>query len=287
VLLVCFGLLFWLPAIKPFVHHQAWLWLYVANFAGLKGITFQPIFDHFWSLAVEEQFYFFWPLIVMLLPRKALIGLCVVMAIGSVTLRCALIGSNLLPDELAASLTPCRLDGLALGALVAAIARGPTGLLHLRWHAPWIAVVTFLVFAASKILVRSSGGIWGMLGIGLFATVVMLTAILVLAIEESSLAGRSFFVAPLRFFGKYSYGLYVYHFLIHPWLDVHFWYVRSMPFPSLILHILAASGTTMIIALASWHLYERHFLRLKKLFGHSHNPIQPKVELLPASSSKV
>jgi peptidoglycan/LPS O-acetylase OafA/YrhL len=81
--------------------------------------------------------------------------------------------------------------------------------------------------------------------------------------------------------------LYVYHFLIHPWLDVHFWYVRSMPFPSLILHILAASGTTMIIALASWHLYERHFLRLKKLFGHSHNPIQPKVELLPASSSKV
>src|SRR5688572_7114217 len=50
---------------------QSWYWLYIQNWR----IFFDPhypgedIISHFWSLAIEEQFYIFWPLVIYLIPR--------------------------------------------------------------------------------------------------------------------------------------------------------------------------------------------------------------------------
>jgi peptidoglycan/LPS O-acetylase OafA/YrhL len=51
---------------------QGWFWSYSFN---IRAALYGPIpsfFDHFWSLAVEEQFYLIWPLTILLLPKRAL-----------------------------------------------------------------------------------------------------------------------------------------------------------------------------------------------------------------------
>ena len=59
------------------VANQLWLWTYLQNFAQASGPHALPGFGHFWSLAVEEQFYWVWPLAVFLLPRRHLFRLCI------------------------------------------------------------------------------------------------------------------------------------------------------------------------------------------------------------------
>ena len=59
--------------------HQAWAWLYGVNiYTALRGEWSLSYINHFWSLAVEEQFYLFWPLLVYLLlarqPERACCG---------------------------------------------------------------------------------------------------------------------------------------------------------------------------------------------------------------------
>ncbi len=266
VLIVCFGLLWWTTAIKPFVPHSGWMWLYVTNFAGLKGVSFEPTFDHFWSLAVEEQFYLVWPLVVYLLSTRSLVKLSIALAVVSLLLRCGLISTGVLEPNLAAELTPCRLEGLVLGSLLAVLARQPGGLAGIRHHAIWIGAVAGIAALVSKFVVRSSGGIWGDLGIGHLTVPLAFTCMLALAAEGRGLWARLLSVRWLRFFGKYSYGLYVFHYLFEPWLDARFWYLPSIPLASLLLHMACAVSVVVVIALASWHCYERLFLKLKMRF---------------------
>ena len=80
--LVLFSLLVLMPALveiparlQSTVQHQSWLWLFVSNWAptGITGDFYG--FGHFWSLAIEEQFYLLWPLVVFRqTPRRLFIS---------------------------------------------------------------------------------------------------------------------------------------------------------------------------------------------------------------------
>jgi peptidoglycan/LPS O-acetylase OafA/YrhL len=201
--------------------------------------------------------------VVLLLSRRSLITVAATMALGSMILRCMLIQSNVSTDEIVASLTPCRLDGLGLGALLAALSRGPQGLGGIAKPAGFIAAGGAMAFVACKLLVHSSGGVWGMSGVGLFAEVLALSGLLALSTAEGTICNQLFTLSPLRFLGKYSYGLYVFHFLLHPWLDAHFWLFPYLPLLSLAAHMVGAVTATLVVALISWHCYERLFLELK------------------------
>lgn len=73
----------------------------------------------------------------------------------------------------------------------------------------------------------------------------------------------------LRFFGRYSYGIYVYQGLVRYWLWHHVPFVRSLPpvaglqAPAALLVLVGASALTTAAAVASYHAFERPFLRLK------------------------
>ena len=74
---------------------------------------------HFWSLAVEEQYYMLWPLVIWILrDQRKIMRLCLVLIFSTILLRCLLIG--LLPSKLALDLIykelPTRCDGLLLGS---------------------------------------------------------------------------------------------------------------------------------------------------------------------------
>jgi peptidoglycan/LPS O-acetylase OafA/YrhL len=77
--------------------------------------------SHFWSLAVEEQFYLFWPLIIYFIPNKYIPFLAFLMVICGPEIR-ILIGEWMNSETMAAYvMTPARMDSLAGGALLASL----------------------------------------------------------------------------------------------------------------------------------------------------------------------
>jgi peptidoglycan/LPS O-acetylase OafA/YrhL len=118
------------PELETLRREQGWAWTYLVNvFIWHHGAYGLPYIDHFWSLAVEEHFYFVWPLVVWLCPRKTLVQVSLGVALVSLGARAALAPfANPLGLYV---LTPFRLDSLCLGGLLAALARGPGGMREL------------------------------------------------------------------------------------------------------------------------------------------------------------
>jgi peptidoglycan/LPS O-acetylase OafA/YrhL len=59
------------PTLDYLVHHEAWAWLYAVNiYIAKDGDWSFSYLNHFWSLGVEEHFYFFWPAVVFVLARR-------------------------------------------------------------------------------------------------------------------------------------------------------------------------------------------------------------------------
>ena len=100
-----------------------WMFAYLGNFylAFHNKNDFGPI-GHFWSLAVEEHFYLAWPALVWICTRRQFAIVCCTFVVGAVALRTGIV---LRHGETHASylLTPCRVDGLAMGGLLALLVR--------------------------------------------------------------------------------------------------------------------------------------------------------------------
>ena len=98
-------------------HNTWWYLLYLQNIAR----TFWPDSidgpGHFWSLAVEEHYYLFWPLAVLLASRRALIVLCVFLILMPIVMRAWFLYMGL--DVF--TITLCLIDTLAMGSFIAVL----------------------------------------------------------------------------------------------------------------------------------------------------------------------
>ena len=96
-----------------------WFWTYTANIdIALHDWEIAGVLGHFWSLAVEEQFYLLWPALVWFCPLNRLRHVCVGLIVVAVVTRTALWSADM---SLAGfTLMPARADALAIGAWVAA-----------------------------------------------------------------------------------------------------------------------------------------------------------------------
>ena len=111
------------PALAESAHHQAWLWLYSSNvYLAIHRAWVLPYVGHFWSLAVEEQFYLIWPLVVLSFGRRWLLRICVVVAVLALALRTGLSAAGA-GDVAQVVLTPCRFDALCAGGFLALAVR--------------------------------------------------------------------------------------------------------------------------------------------------------------------
>jgi peptidoglycan/LPS O-acetylase OafA/YrhL len=101
--------------------HLSYLF-YFQNFIPLwhHGQYADSILGPFWSLAVEEQFYLIWPLVVWTLAPKAIVKVCAVALLITLALRIILV-TNLGVGIWVFAATPTRADGLFVGAALAAI----------------------------------------------------------------------------------------------------------------------------------------------------------------------
>ena len=130
---------------------QAWDWAYLSNIRlALEGWWSAGYLGHFWSLAIEEQFYLAWPLLVLLFSRRGFLLLCAGLLGLSVTIRWGqwIDGESLVRGYF----TFARLDPLVMGAALAALARSPQGLVALR---PWARVVGVGSLAALTYLITT------------------------------------------------------------------------------------------------------------------------------------
>jgi peptidoglycan/LPS O-acetylase OafA/YrhL len=86
---------------------------------------------------------------------------------------------------------------------------------------------------------------------------------------------------PLRFFGKYSYALYVFHHLVSIYLPMYGFSVESIPaikgshLPGYFGFCLVATMLSIGLAVASWHLWELRFLKLKIHYEYDRIALQP------------
>jgi len=253
-----------------------WYWGYLTNLQIARfGFPAFPVLGHFWSLAIEEQFYLVWPAVVLLSTRLELIRICLLCIVGAFVLRVAFVLGDY--GEAAYVLTPARMDSLAVGAFIALAARGPGGLARIARLARPTATIGGAVLVA---LLVWRGGLapWDpvMKTIGHTLLAFFFGAVLVLAVISApkTFTGRIFASSQLAFFGRYSYALYVFHAPI-----LFFNFGRFLPldlvptvFGSLLLKklvfVTSATVVSVLMAVTSWHLYEKQLLKLKRLFPY-------------------
>ncbi len=253
--------------------NQAWLWLYVSNFGAVfRGIDWKG-FAHFWSLAVEEQFYLIWPAVVLWIKPSQLSRTCLFLIVAAFLTRCATLalGQGTLACYF---LTPCRIDTLAFGAWIAVAYRSPMGFRVLATIArrvlPIILLLLVMIFALERGPTYDSYVV-ATIGFTLFAMFWAATLIVALTASDSSLVSRILRSPFMTFFGKYSYGIYVFNrLLIVP--------VRLVLRPDKLAEWLGRDGAVsaqilfgvsinVALALISWYAFERHFLKLKRYFA--------------------
>ncbi|MGZ3438840.1 MAG: acyltransferase family protein [Polyangia bacterium] len=247
--------------------HQLWLWVYLSNWMEPFGFGVAA-FPHFWSLAVEEQFYALWPLVVRATSRRALGVACVVLVVVAIASRVT-IRLLELPTEMAYSFTICRVDALAMGAGAALVLRTPSQaawLLARQRALVALSAALFLVGAVATSGYPRLGWVNQAIGYSLLAW--LATVGLVVAVLAQA-RGTAVAPAPLRSIGKYSYAMYVLHVPIHHQLGVPLLRRFAGADPSTpvsVVYFVALTAASYLGALLSYHLYERHFLALKRFF---------------------
>jgi peptidoglycan/LPS O-acetylase OafA/YrhL len=269
-------------------NQQWWLWTYLLNWKQASADLFSAagtLTVHFWSLAVEEQFYLFWPLVMWLVPRKHIRTACIMFIIGSLGLRIGLLSSGV-NWKVPYLMTVTRLDGLAVGAWLAAALRDGVELRRSARIAAFMgALVLFLVIANDGGVDQKKGII---IGVGLTAVAILTAGTIWWALTRHR---EPFLAHPfLVTFGKYSYGLYVIHLPVREILDLQFGltvrelqpYFGSALTASLAMCLLGGI-ISFILAYGSWHLFEARILSLKRFFPREEPPALPVGEVRPVA----
>lgn len=258
------------PGIEP------WFWLYASNMLSLvPGAVIPPGLNHFWSLAVEEQFYLVWPAIVFLLRLKTLERTCVALVVAAFAFRLYLLTT---PYHHTGGyvLLPARIDTLAIGAWLAVIARDSERREMIERWAPRAFLVALAALAVANLPdLRMFGYRVSMQTVGFPLLAVMAASLISIGTGKAGKnAGiRKFFSSRILVTaGKYSYAMYVFHLPLVIVMEMAGLHMKTLSggqppgIPAALAYSVIMSIVTFLVAFTSWHLYEKHFLKLKRLF---------------------
>jgi peptidoglycan/LPS O-acetylase OafA/YrhL len=254
--------------IRPVRDYFWWHLTYMSNIRYALQGSFAGPGSHFWSLAVEEQFYLIWPLLVLFVPKRGLVPLNVAIVALAVGFRS--LGAAMGWNSLALQIYPLGcLDALGFGSLLAVLTSGgriwPPAVHRFARVGFWCGLL-LLVFLA-----KVNGEAWGQkLGVALqvFGMALVFVALVAWGARGmGGIAGSFLSWPPLVYIGKISYGMYVYHAFmpvvaprVFGFFGLHPFYQRFDAILNTILTILLAS--------ASWHFFESPINRIKERFSY-------------------
>ncbi len=296
-----YGVLLVILLLSPVMHWEwsfKWLcWpLYVSNYVRfafmgeflLSHRTLESLFStktivhipvrlflgHFWSLAVEEQFYLLWPLVVFTIKERVkLRNVCACVVVLMPFIR--LVSGFLLPhswiqEGCLERMTPFRADALLLGGMLALMIRGREGD-TLKRIAPKVGgiclLILFLVPAIAPVVSArvdvGSSSLW-MGSFGLSLIELFGGSVILMLLNDGSQLSRLLSFAPIRRLGEISYGFYVFHDIPHLfYIAIAMSILGKYSSGAMFLTIPIAFVFTLFLSLVSYRFFEMPFLRLK------------------------
>ena len=259
-----------------------WLAVFAGNFARMRPTDLGPSFVHLWSLAVEQQFYLIWPVLLYFLPprtfRTAVAGVLLLTPLLRLMLFQWLVhlgydqqyagkAAYVLPftqfDAFAAgaAIPLWNLDRIPnagrwlFGAVVAAGAAGFAVLLTAYLHQAGAFIFSF---GYAMYLVQGYGYVWG------YSLLNILSMLWIVHVLQAAGASRWLAARPLTWIGRISFGMYVYHV---PLLLLANALVARLPAalrPSFRLPLFITwLATVLLVSETSYRWIERPFLKLK------------------------
>lgn len=235
---------------------------YVSNWTRAFEAPIPGYLGHTWSLAVEEQFYLIWPVLLTLLVkamglRMRLVALLMLLALGFAGWRSWLTFHGAPIDRLYNG-TDMRGDALLIGCALGIALAIP----EVRKSPALQRAARFL--AAPSLIALVVGGFTTdfhdramYAGWSLFFTLASTCLIIALVLPEESIPHYIFRSPPLVFLGRICYGLYIWHFPI--FMVIMFGFGVAHPLAVGVIGV----PLTFAAAILSWRFIESPFLRVK------------------------
>ena len=284
-------LLAWVAGIPYMRDAAGWHAAYLSNVYFTRIGAWQGPLSHFWSLAVEEQFYLVWPALVLLVPRRFLVRAVVLVTVAGPLYRAG--GELAGLSQMALWTLPfTALDALGFGALLATVGEPSSALDGARRPHPGVSVgagedrrpprlprwlagaaaasAALLAWYLGAWVERPTKFFWLMNhGLGELAwTVVFGALVLAAARGFAGPVGRCLTWPPLAYLGRISYGVYLIHLFVPMFLPRALAAV-GLGYPAAEgVRFVYLTAATIALAALSWAAYERPLNGLKRWFPY-------------------
>ncbi|WP_133648817.1 acyltransferase family protein [Paraburkholderia flava] len=249
--------------------HWEWYAFFATNIGDALNQSGHDSLNVLWSLAVEEQFYIFWPFVILLVPRRALGYVALALIVGVPFLRALATPwfDSFWPIYY---LTPFRMDLLAAGALLAvAVRKNPDALEPFKPVAVLGAIAALAVLAWLHLhFPRFRAANTPLSNAGLYSvSLVLCTSLVVIALQSKGIVKRVLCNPVLVYIGTISYTIYLIHLtVLYTLWPLHY---------SRIVTAALALAITLVYASISWFGFERRLIHGPRRASSAHSMMHP------------